>query len=142
MREMPPAEWGEFLRAGTRTAKLSVNLPSGRPTVTPVWFVYDDDGTIRIETGTDAPKTRALRADPRACLVVDLEAPPYAFVRIDAIAQFNDDPAVILRVATAVGARYMGSDRADEFGRRNSGPGQIVIEFTPTRVIALNDVTG
>lgn len=49
---------------------------------------------------------------------------------------------MILRVATAVGARYMGSDRADEFGRRNSGPGQIVIEFTPTRVIALNDVTG
>lgn len=142
MREMTREEWGEFLQTGTRTAKLSVNLPSGRPTVTPVWFVFDDDGVIRIETGHDTPKTRALRADPRACLVVDLEAPPYAFVRIDATAHIVDDPAEVLRVAKAVGARYMGADRADEFGRRNAGPGQVVIEFMPTRVVALDDVTG
>lgn len=142
MREMTPGEWSAFLRAGTRTAKLSVNLFSGRPTVTPVWFLYDHDGILRIETGADAPKTRALRADSRACLVVDLEAPPYAFVCIDVIAHIVDDPAEVRRVATAVGARYMGADRAEEFGRRNSGPGQVVIEFTPTRIVALDDVTG
>lgn len=142
MREMTTDEWHGFLREGTRTAKLSVNLPSGHPSVTPVWFVLDHDGIIRIETGADAAKTRALRADPRACIVVDLEAPPYAFVRVDATAAIVEDASVVARVAHAVGKRYMGTNRAAEFGERNSGPGQVVIELTPTRITAIADVTG
>lgn len=143
MREMSDADWQAFLRAGTRTAKLAVNLPSGKPTVVPVWFLYEEDGRIRIETGRGSAKAAALAADPRACLVVDLEAPPYAFVKIDAIARIvDDDPDLTVRVATDIGARYMGPERAAEFGRRNSGPDQVVIEFSPTRVRAIDDVTG
>lgn len=142
MREMTEAEWSDFLRHSTRTAKLSVNLPSGRPTVTPVWFLYEDE-VLRIETGRGSAKARALAADPRACIVVDLEEPPYGFVKIDARARIvDDDPQLTTRVATAVGARYMGPERAEEFGRRNSGPGQVVIEFIPTRITAIADVTG
>lgn len=142
MREMTEPEWTQFLRHGTRTAKLSVNLPSGRPTVTPVWFLYDEDGLVRIETGRESAKARALSADPRACLVVDLEEPPYGFVKIDAEATVvRGDPTLTTRVATEVGARYMGAERASEFGERNSGPDQVVIEFTPTRVTAITDVT-
>jgi len=137
---MAEEEWTEFLREGTRTAKLSVNLPSGRPTVTPVWFLYED-GVIRIETGADSPKARALAADPRACLIVDLEKPPYAFVKIDATAAIIDDPDLTLSVATDIGGRYMGDDRAEEFGARNGGPGQITIEFTATRVTAIHDIS-
>ena len=140
MRQMSEEEWTAFLREGTRTAKLSVNLPSGRPTVTPVWFLYED-GVIRMETGADSPKTRALAADPRACLIIDLEEPPYAFVKIDATAVIIDDPDLTLRVATDIGGRYMGPDRAEEFGARNGGPGQITIEFTPTRVTAIHNIS-
>src|SRR6056297_897315 len=110
---MSDADWQAFLREGTRTAKLAVNLPSGRPTVVPVWFLYEDDGRIRIETGRSSAKVAALSADPRACLVVDLEAPPYAFVKIDATARIIDDPDLTVRVATAIGARYMGPKRAE-----------------------------
>jgi PPOX class probable F420-dependent enzyme len=141
MREMAEPEWVDFLRRGTKTAKLSVNLPSGRPTVTPVWFLYDEDGIIRIETGRRSAKARALPLDPRACIVVDLEEPPYGFVKIDTHARIVDDPLLTTRVATGVGARYMGPERAAEFGKRNSGPGQVVIEFTPTRVTAITDIT-
>jgi PPOX class probable F420-dependent enzyme len=138
---MSEEEWTGFLCEGTRTGKLSVNLPSGRPTVTPVWFLYED-GIIRMSTGSDSPKARALAVDPRACLLVDLEEPPYAFVKIDATAAIVDDPDLTLRVATDIGGRYMGAERADEFGTRNGGQGQITIELTPTRVTAAHDISG
>ena len=129
-----------FLREGTRTAKLALVLPSGRPTVTPIWFVYEDDGVIRIHSGERSGKVKALRKDPRVSLVVDLEEPPYAFVRVDAEASIVTDPDEVYRNALATGGRYMGADRAEEFGRRNGGPGQVVIELRPTRVTALADL--
>ena len=91
-------------------------------------------------TGASA-KARALAVDPRACLVVDLEEAPYAFVKIDATAAIVDDPELTLRVATEIGRRYMGEARADEYGKRNGGPGQVTIEFTPTRVTAVHDIS-
>ena len=141
MRQMTDEEWIAFLRQGTRTAKLSINLPSGRPTVTPVWFLYGDDNIVRIETGAASAKARALAVDPRACLVVDLEEAPYAFVKIDATAAIVDDPELTLRVATEIGRRYMGETLADEYGKRNGGPGQVTIEFTPIRVTAVHDIS-
>ena len=55
---MTESEYVDFLRAGTRTAKLAVTLPSGRPTVTPVWFVWEDDGVLRFNTGIDQESRR------------------------------------------------------------------------------------
>ncbi len=141
MRQMNEVEWAAFLRHGTRTAKLSINLPSGRPTVTPIWFLFEADGKVRIETAADAPKARALATDPRACLVVDLEEAPYAFVKIDATADIVEDADLTLRVATDIGRRYMGDELAEQYGLRNGGPGQVTIEFTPSRVTAVHDIT-
>lgn len=140
MKQMTVDEWTAFLRVGTRTAKLGLVLPSGRPSVTPVWFLFEDDGILRFETGTQSPKAAALRADNRVSIAVDLEEPPYGFVRVDGTARLIEDSSEVLRVATAVGARYMGVDRAEEFGRRNGGPGQIVVEVTPSKVTAVRDV--
>jgi hypothetical protein len=72
---------------------------------------------------------------------VDLEEPPYAYVRIDAIATIVDDPELTGRVATEVGRRYMGDDLAEAFGERNSSEGQVTVEFTPTRVTAIHDIS-
>ena len=44
------------------------------------------------------------------------------------------------RVATAVGGRYMGADRADEFGARNAVPGELVVRITPTHIVARADI--
>ena len=86
-------------------------------------------------------KAKALAADPRACLIVDLEEPPYAYVRIDAEATILDDPALTLRVATEVGRRYMGEELAEAFGRRNSSAGQVTVEFRPSKVTAIHDIS-
>lgn len=34
----------------------------------------------------------------------------------------------------------MGEDRAEEFGRRNAVPGELLVRVTPERVIAGDDV--
>lgn len=142
MREMTEAEWTAFVRQGTRTGKLGVVLPSGRPAVTPIWFVYEDDGVFRFNTMGNSPKARAMRAEPRVSLLVDMEEPPYAFVRVEATARLvEDDPGLIRRIAMAAGGRYMGADRAEEYGLRNGSEGEIVVELTPVKVAAIDDLS-
>jgi hypothetical protein len=36
----------------------------------------------------------------------------------------------------------MGEDRAEEFGRRNAVPGEILVRVAPEQVIADDDVAG
>jgi len=47
-----------------------------------------------------------------------------------------------MRFATAIGARYMGPERAEEFGRRNGVPGELLVRLHPERVIAQTDIAG
>ena len=52
------------------------------------------------------------------------------------IATVSEDPDELLRGATAIGGRYMGAERGDEFGRRNGVPGELLVRLRPTKVIA------
>jgi PPOX class probable F420-dependent enzyme len=131
----------DFLSHGTRTGKLSWLSASGRPLVAPVWFVVDGDGLV-LNTGKDTAKGRALARDPRVSLCVDLEQPPYAFVQVQGEAELSEDPAELLRTATAIAARYMGAGRAEEFGQRNAVPGELVVRLRPVKVLANFDITG
>jgi hypothetical protein len=36
----------------------------------------------------------------------------------------------------------MGSERAEEFGRRNAIPGELLVRITPERIIAETDLAG
>ena len=74
-------------------------------------------------------------------LTVDLETPPYAFVQVQGVAETSEDPQELVRTATAIGGRYMGADRAEEFGKRNGVPGELVVRIRPTKVIASLDMT-
>jgi PPOX class probable F420-dependent enzyme len=130
-----------FLSQGTRTGKLSYLAASGRPLVAPVWFIVED-GSLMFNTGKDTAKGRALARDPRVSLCVDLEEPPYAFVQVQGEAELSEDPAELLRTATAIAARYMGAGRAAEFGERNAVPGELVVRLRPAKVLANFDVSG
>jgi PPOX class probable F420-dependent enzyme len=134
------AETRAFLSYGTRTGKLGWTAPDGRPLVAPVWFIVDGDDLV-FNTGRDTAKGRAIVRDPRLVLCVDLEQPPYAFVQVQGRATVSEDPAELLAAATAIGGRYMGADRAEEFGRRNGVPGELVVRLHPTKVNAVLDAT-
>ena len=129
-----------FLSDGTRTGKLGWTAADGRPLVAPVWFVVED-GALLFNTGKETAKGRAVRRDPRVVLCIDLEEPPYAFVQVQGTATISEDPGELLRSATAIGRRYMGADRAEEFGKRNGVPGELIVRVEPTKVIAVLDMT-
>jgi PPOX class probable F420-dependent enzyme len=129
-----------FLNEGTRTGILGYASASGRPLVTPVWFIVED-GSLVFNTGKDTAKGKALLRDPRATMVVNLQEPPYGFVQVQGDAELSEDPAELLRTAIAIAARYMGADRAQEIGRRNGVPGELVVRLRPTKVIAALNVT-
>ena len=131
----------EFLSAGTRTGMLGYLAADGRPLVAPVWFVVDD-GQLAFNTGRDTSKGRALARDPRVVICVDDPHPPYSFVQVQGVATVREDPQDLLDIATRTGGRYMGADRADEFGRRNAVPGELVVRVRPTKVNAGFDISG
>jgi nitroimidazol reductase NimA-like FMN-containing flavoprotein (pyridoxamine 5'-phosphate oxidase superfamily) len=67
MTSVSDPEISAFLSAGTRTGILGYSSASGRPLVTPVWFIVED-GTLVFNTGKDTAKGRSLARDPRATL--------------------------------------------------------------------------
>ena len=136
---MSEQEIRAFLAEGTRTGKLATTMRDGAPHVMPIWFVLDGDAIV-FNTGADTVKGRALRRDPRASLVVDSEQPPFAFVHVRGTVTISEDPDALLRFATRIAARYMGAERADEYGRRNAVPGELLVRLRPERVIALRDL--
>jgi len=116
-------------------------MADGRPHVMPVWFVLDGEQLVFTTPGNSV-KGRDLQRDPRIALVIDDDTPPYAFVHLRGRATITEDPDELLRFATAIGERYMGQDRAAEFGKRNAVPGELLVRVTPERVISEADVTG
>jgi PPOX class probable F420-dependent enzyme len=128
-----------FLSEGTRTGKLAYVAKDGRPLVAPVWFIVDG-GAVVFNTGRDTAKGRALQRDPRVTICVDDDRPPFSFVQVQGSASLSEDPGELLDTATRIGGRYMGADRADEFGQRNGVPGELVVRLTPTKVIAAFDI--
>jgi PPOX class probable F420-dependent enzyme len=135
VRSVNDEDVAAFLDHGTRTGKLSYVAADGRPLVAPVWFIREGAELV-LNTGKNTAKGRALARDPRVALCVDLEQPPYGFVQVQGIVVLSEEPAELRRTATAIASRYMGADRAEEFGRRNGVPGELVVRIRPTKVIA------
>lgn len=141
MRDMTESEIRAFLSEGTRTGKLATVRADGRPHVAPVWFVVDGQELV-FTTWHATVKGRNLDRSRRAALTVDLERPPYAFVMVEGPVSISQDPAELLRHATSIGERYMGAERAGEFGRRNAVEGELLIKLTMEHVVAKDDVSG
>ena len=132
---MSKEEVRAFLAEGTRTGKLATVRKDGRPHVVPIWFVLDGDDVV-FTTGAETVKGRALRRTGRAALCVDLERPPFAYVTIEGEVEISEDLDEMLVWATRLAARYEGAGRAEEFGRRNAVPGELLVRLRPASVIA------
>jgi PPOX class probable F420-dependent enzyme len=87
-------------------------------------------------------KHRALRRDPRVCVCVDDQTAPYSFVSLWGTATLSDDLGELRRWATEIGGRYMGADRAADFGARNGVPGELLVRVRITKVVSARDMAG
>jgi PPOX class probable F420-dependent enzyme len=132
--------WCEFIAASpARTAKLAVVSTDGSPRVAPVWAVLDGDDLL-FTTGKTTAKGTAIRRDPRVALCWDDERPPFAFVIVHGRVALSEDLDEVRHWATVIGGRFMGEERAAEYGARNGVPGELLVRVTPTKVIAAHGV--
>ena len=138
---MDRAEAFAFLGDGTRTGKLATVRADGRPHVAVIWFTVEGEDLL-VNTWHTSVKARNLERDPRASLIVDLEEPPYRYVLVEGRVTLSDDVSESRRIATIVGGRYMGADRAEEFGARNGVEGELAARLRIERIIARDDITG
>ena len=81
-----------------------------------------------------------MRRDPRVSLCIDDEEPPFHFAIIEGMAELTAGHPDLLRWATSIGGRYMGPERADEYGRRNAVPGELLVRVTPTKILAHKNI--
>jgi PPOX class probable F420-dependent enzyme len=134
--DAPEGWWQEFI-AGVpaRTAKLGVVRADGSPHVAPVW-VDLDEGDIVFMTGANTVKGKAILRDSRVSLCWDDERPPFSFVTVAGTATTSTDNADLLYWARRIAGRYMGPERAEEYGRRNAVWPEMVVRVKPTRIIA------
>ncbi|MCZ1006049.1 PPOX class F420-dependent oxidoreductase [Streptomyces lydicus] len=137
--KMTKGEWQGFLSEGTRTGKLATVRADGSPHLAPVWFLVDGDELV-FNTGADTVKGRNLARDGRVALCVDDDRPPFSFVSVQGTAQISDDLTDVRHWATRIAARYMGEDRAQEYGARNGVPGEVVVRVRIDKAVALADV--
>ena len=68
-------------------------------------------------------------------LCFDDETPPFGFVTIQGQVELSEEPGPLLRWATLIAGRYMGEHLAEQYGRRNAVPGELLVTVTPLRVI-------
>ncbi|MDN3270594.1 PPOX class F420-dependent oxidoreductase [Streptomyces sp. MA15] len=134
-QKMTEEEWREFVSYGTRTGKLATVRADGRPHLAPIWFVLDGDEVV-FNTGTATVKGRNLARDGRIALCVDDDRPPFAYVILEGRARLSEDPGELRHWAARIGARYMGEERAEEFGARNGVPGELLIRVRIDKVLA------
>jgi PPOX class probable F420-dependent enzyme len=143
MYNMERDEWLAFVMHGTRTGKLAVVRKDGSPHVAPIWFLVDatDNGDFLVFTSDGSSvKTHALRRDPRIALCVDVDEPPFSFVQFRADVTISEDLDELREWATRLGARYMGVERAEEYGKRNAVPGELLVRARITKVVAKAEI--
>ena len=112
-------------------ATLATVGPDGRPQLSEVWFLAEDD-VIGLSLNTTRQKTRNLLANPAANLfLLDLAVPyRYLEVRGDAEISADDDYSF----ADRVGAKYDANLR----DRDRPGQSRVKVVIRPVRVNAVD----
>jgi PPOX class probable F420-dependent enzyme len=110
-------------------AILATLGPDGYPQVTAVWFLLDDDGTIRLSLNTSRQKVKNLQAHPECAFFILDTANPYRTLEIRARAVITPDTDYAF--ARKLGAKYDGVDL-----RANDRPGEtrVVVSLQPVKV--------
>jgi PPOX class probable F420-dependent enzyme len=103
----------QALLGSTALARLAYIWPDGKPRVVPMWFHWNDRAVI-MATAANAPKMRALTANPDVALSIDVDAWPYQMLTIrgtasvDLVDEMPPEFPIMAR-------RYLGIGMAEQF---------------------------
>ena len=140
---MSKDEIKDFLLQGTFTGKLGTINKDGTPHVVPIWYTLDGENNIIFNTSDKSVKAKNIRRDNRVRLCVDDQTPLFSFVTINGIAEIiSNEPSEVYKWAKIIAARYMGYNKSEEYGRRNSAEGELLVKIKPIKVIGEKNIAG
>ena len=143
MQEMTKDEIHNFLLQGTFTGKLGTINKNGTPHIVPIWYTLDDKNNIIFNTSNKSAKVKNIQRNNKVRLCVDDQTPPFSFVIIDGVAEIiSNMHTEVFKWAKIIAARYMGNDKAEIYGKRNSSEGELLLKIKPTKIIGQKDISG
>ena len=128
-----------FCTSPVRPAIVSTVRANGRPHAAPIWYALDGRDFL-FTTGRETVKGRNLLRDPRLALCIQDDQPPFAYVRVEGAVDLEDDLHSVRTWAERIGGRYMGADRAQEYGARNGVVGELLVRVRVTHIAGVKDV--
>jgi PPOX class probable F420-dependent enzyme len=133
MKKMTPDEVYAFLNDHPLTAHVATVREDGRPHVAPVWIAVDGEDIV-FTTWHTTVKGKNIQRAGYAAISVDDSIPPFSSARAEGPIEIIDDLGELRHWATVIGGRYMGADRADEYGARNAVEGELLCRMHPMQV--------
>jgi PPOX class probable F420-dependent enzyme len=114
-----------------QVATLATIGPDGRPQLSEVWFLAEDD-TIGLSLNTSRQKTKNLMANPAANLFLLDLANPYRYLEIRGDAEITPDDDYSF--ADRLGAKYHANLR----DRDQPGQSRVKVIIRPVRINAID----
>jgi PPOX class probable F420-dependent enzyme len=99
----------------------------GYPQLTALWFLFDDDGTIKLSLTTTRQKVKNLQAHPECTFFVLDTTNPYRTLEVRARAVIEPDQDSVF--AQKLGAKYGGWIPHDR-----PGESRVVVSLQPIKV--------
>jgi len=126
---MPPFPESHQDLLNAEVAMLATLGPDGYPQVTALWFLFDDDSTLKLSLNTTRQKVKNLQRHPECTLFILDPANPYRTLEVRARAQITPDAEYAF--AKKLGAKYGGVDFST-----NDRPGEtrVVVSLQPVKV--------
>lgn len=110
----------------------------GRPQISLITYLFDDDGLIKVSVTKDRVKTKNLMRDPRVSLACLDEHNWFSYVVVDGQASFIDDERTIPQLRH-VYRTVRGADHPnwDEFDQAMRDEGRVVLTITPEHMYGM-----
>jgi PPOX class probable F420-dependent enzyme len=122
-----PQSHQDLLKADV--AMLATIGQDGYPQVTALWFLFDDDGTLKLSLNTTRQKLKNLQAHPECTLFILDTANPYRTLEVRARAEISPDADYAF--AKKLGAKYGGADFS---ASDRPGEARVVVSLRPIKV--------
>ncbi len=120
----------EAFLADVHIGVFCVARPGSAPLATPVWYLYEPGGDVRVVVGDTSQKAELVRASGVASLCAQSESMPYRFATVEGPAVIEDGARDI---AFEMAARYLGDELAKGYVAATADHESVVVRITPKR---------
>ena len=139
MRKMDQAEILDYVDEKPRAAHIATVRADGRPHTAVIWVIRDGDDLV-FTTWHTSVKAKNIARTGQAAISLD-DQTDGSYVVIEGTVTIDPSPEVVRHWAARLGGKYMGEDRAEEFGARNGIPGEVTCRLHPTHMSGVRGIT-